>query len=392
MNFKHYKKNARKMLKYIKFILQRVLMDVLTLREKMKKNWAGRLVLLAASKLYGAGVWLDRISHENGWQAVKSVNSRVVCIGNITAGGTGKTTAVLLAATTLAKEGIRVAIVSRGYKRQQKEKDEVVVLFDNPDADWRLAGDEPYMMSRVLSQYKVPIVICQDRAKAATEALRRFKSQIILLDDGLQHHRLKRDANVILIDAKNPFGGGHLLPLGNLREPLTALQRGALFVLTHCEQVTERELEEVKDTIREYNDLPEIVESVHEPEYYMDVCKGQKVELKDIKGEVACFSALGHPETFENTLKGLGLSLKQVWRFPDHEHYTQDNLRTFEQTRNGLPLITTFKDFVKFPDNWREILTSGVYVLSVNLKIRGGEGEFNKFTDALYPKFSKMRR
>lgn len=366
-------------------------MDALSLREKMKNNFLGRFILSAASKVYGFGVWLDRACYENGWKTSQSVNSRVVCIGNITAGGTGKTTAVLLAATALAKEGVRVAIVSRGYKRQQN-KDDVVVLFDNPDADWRSAGDEPYMMSRILSQYKVPIVIGRNRAAAATEALRRFKSQIVLLDDGLQHHKLRRDANIILIDAKNPFGGGRLLPLGNLREPLSGLKRASLFVLTHCDQATERELEAVKDKIREYNDEAEILESVHEPEYYFDVCKAQKVSLKDVKGQVACFSALGHPETFENTLKNLGLTLKQVWRFPDHQHYTEEHLRTFEQTRGDLPLITTFKDFVKFPDNWREILTKDVYVLSVNLKIRGGEEEFNKFTDALYPKFSKMRK
>ncbi len=365
-------------------------MDALALRERLKQNWAGRLLLLAASKIYGAGVWLDKACYENGWKTVKTVNSRVVCIGNITAGGTGKTTAVLLAATVLAKEGIRVAIVSRGYKRQQKG-DDVVILFDNPDADWRSAGDEPYMMSRVLSQYKVPIAISKDRAAAATEALRRFKNQIILLDDGLQHHRLKRDANIILVDAKNPFGGGKLLPFGNLREPLSALKRASLVILTHCDQVSERELENVKDTVREYNDLVEILESEHHPEYYFDVCKGQKVDLQKIQGPAACFSALGHPETFENTLKGLGVELKQVWRFPDHEHYTEDNLYTFEQTRGNLPLITTFKDFVKFPDNWRDILTGGVYVLSINLRIRGGDGEMEKFTNILYPKFSKMK-
>ena len=101
---------------------------------------------------------------------------------------------------------------------------------------------------------------------------------------------------------------------------------------------------------------------------------------------------MGHPETFENTLRNLGIQIKQVWRFADHQQYTQEHLRTFEDTRNGLPLITTFKDFVKFPDNWREILTGEVYVLSINLKIRGGETELNKFTDVLYPKFSKIKR
>ena len=367
-------------------------MDFAAMREKWQKNWLGRTLLLAASKVYGVGVSLNRWAYENGWKASQAVNSRVVCVGNITAGGTGKTTAVLLAATTLAQEGFRVSIVSRGYKRQQKNKDDVVILFDNPDADWRLAGDEPYMMSRLLIQYKVPIVIGRNRAAAATEALRRFRSQIILLDDGMQHHKLKRDANIVLVDAKNPFGGGQLLPLGNLREPLSALKRANLIVLTHCDQVSARELENIKDKIREYNDLVEIIESQHQPEYYFDVCKARKVELKDVKGEVACFSALGHPETFENTLKGLGLVIKQAWRFPDHQHYTEQHLRTFEETRHGLPLVTTFKDFVKFPDNWRDILTGDVYVLSVNLQIRGGEGELRKFTDALYPKKSKTKK
>lgn len=151
-------------------------------------------------------------------------------------------------------------------------------------------------------------------------------------------------------------------------------------------------MEGIKDKIREYNDQIEIVESEHKPEYYFDVCKAEKVNLADVKGPVACFSALGHPKTFEDTLRKLGLELKQTWRFPDHQHYTEEHLHSFAQSRGDLPLITTFKDFVKFPDNWRDILTDRVYVLSINLKIRGGETEFNKFTDALYPGFSKLKK
>ena len=365
-------------------------MDLLKLKDNLAKNIIGRSFLLVASKLYGVGVKLNQSSYKNGWKNSQSVNSRVVCIGNITAGGTGKTTAVLLAATTLAQEGIRVAIVSRGYKRQEKTA-EPVVLFDNPDVDWRLAGDEPFMMSRVLSQYKVPIVISPNRTAAATEALRRFKSQLILLDDGFQHFALERDANIVLVDAKNPFGNKQLLPYGILREPLSAFERASLVVITHCDQVTTRDLENIKDQIWEYNDCVEIIESTHQPDYYMDICSGKKVDLNAIKGPVACFCALGHPATFENTLINLGLELKQKWRFPDHQHYTAEHLQTFESTRGSLPLITTFKDFVKFPDNWRDILKKDVYVLSVNLHILGGEKQENLFMDTLYPKFSKMK-
>ena len=360
-------------------------MDLLLIKENLEQNMWGRGILKAASKVYGVGVWMHRALYANNWKTAQSVNSRVVCIGNLTAGGTGKTTTVLLAATTLAKTGTRVAIVSRGYKRQQKA-DGPIILFDNPDVDWRLAGDEPFMMSRVLSQYQVPIVIANKRVDAANEALRRFKSQIILLDDGLQHFALKRDANIVLVDAKNPFGNNELLPYGILREPLSGLKRADLVILTHCDQVSARQLEDVRDQVRMYHDTVEIIESEHRPEYYVDICTTKQIPLDQIKGPVACFCALGHPESFERTLKDLGLLLRQKWRFPDHQYYTEENLRTFEETRAGLPLITTFKDFVKFPDNWRDILTKDVYVLSVNLHIRGGENEFKKFTDVLYPK------
>lgn len=359
-------------------------MDLVSLKESFEKNLLGRGILKAASKVYGVGAWAHRVLYEQGWKTAESVNSRVVCIGNLTAGGTGKTTTVLLAATTLAKQGTRVAIVSRGYKRQQKS-DGPVILYDNPDADWRLAGDEPFMMSRVLSQYQVPIVIANKRVDAANEALRRFRSQLILLDDGLQHYALKRDANIVLVDAKNPFGNKELLPSGILREPLSGLKRANLIILTHCDQVSARELEDVRDQVRVYNDTVEILESEHRPEYFVNICTTKQVPLDEIKGPVACFCALGHPESFERTLKDLGLLLRQKWRFPDHQYYTEENLRTFEETRGSLPLITTFKDFVKFPDNWRDILTKDVYVLSVNLHIRGGETEFQKFTEVLYP-------
>ena len=365
-------------------------MDLLAIKNKLEKNPLGRGILLVGSKLYGAGGYIHRIMYEKGWRIPQNVNSRVVCIGNISAGGTGKTTAVLLAATLLAEVGIRVSIVSRGYKRQQKTE-EPLVLFDNPETDWRQAGDEPFMMSRVLSAYNVPIVIDSNRVRGTIEALRHFKSQIVLLDDGLQHYRLYRDANIVLVDAQNPFGNKHLLPYGILREPLTSLKRANLIVLTHCDQVTSNQLKLLKDEIRLYNQNVPIIESEHKPQYYVDICTNKQIPLEQLNGQVACFCALGNPASFENTLTGLGLELKQKWRFPDHQHYTEEHLYTFEQTRQGLPLVTTFKDFVKFPDNWRDILKEKVYVLSVNLNIRGGETELAKFTEVLYPQFAKVK-
>lgn len=363
-------------------------MDFIKLREKLLANSAGRLLLGFAAFIYGLGVKFVLFSYRKGWRAVKAVNSRVVCIGNITAGGTGKTTAVLLCASKLSKAGIRTAVVSRGYKRSAR-KDEVVVLFDKDLLNWQESGDEPYMMSQLLAEDKVPVVVSPDRYSAASQAVKEFRSQVILLDDGMQHHRLKRDANVVLIDAVNPFGGEELLPLGTLREPMTALKRASLVVITHSDLVPARDREDIKDTIRLINDEIDVIEAVHKPDYYFDVTTKTKVPLKDLKGDAVAFSAIGDHSSFEQTLRNLGLNLKQTWRFPDHGTYDMEQMETFASSRGGLPLITTFKDYVKFPEGWQDAIKDKLYILAINMEILNGEE--NKLMEVLYPGISKKK-
>lgn len=363
-------------------------MDFIKLRENLLNNSAGRLLLSFAAFVYGLGVKVTLLAYKKGWRKQKAVNSRVVCIGNITAGGTGKTTAVLLCASKLSRAGIRTAVVSRGYKRSQK-KDEVVVLFDKDLLNWKESGDEPYMMSQLLAEDKVPVVVSSDRYAAASEAVKQFRSQVILLDDGMQHHRLKRDANIVLIDAVNPFGGEALLPLGTLREPATALKRASLVVITHSDLVSQREREDIKDSIRLINDEIEIIEAIHKPDYYFDVTAKTKVPLKDLKGPAVAFSAIGDHSSFEQTLRNLGLELKQTWRFPDHSTYTIEQMETFASSRGPLPLITTFKDYVKFPEGWQDIIKDKLYILAINMEILNGEER--KLEEVLYPGLKKWK-
>ncbi|MGB2579117.1 tetraacyldisaccharide 4'-kinase [Elusimicrobium simillimum] len=365
-------------------------MDLEKVKSSFKGNVVGRGVLWLASQGYGAGAALNKFLFDHGWRKSYSVNTRVVCIGNITSGGTGKTTAVLLAARTLAAAGIRVSIVSRGYKRSKEDKNPVVLFDDELENNWASAGDEPFMMSRALADVKVPIVVHENRYLAATEALKRFKSQVILLDDGFQHFRLKRDANIVLIDARNPFGGGHLQPYGELREPVTALKRANLILITHSNQVPARKLEDIRDQIRLINEDVEILDSMHKPQEYYDICNSSKVKLDAVKGDAGAFSAIGEPGNFEDTLKSLGLNLTKVWRYPDHRKYTDADLKTFVDLAGDTPLITTFKDFIKLPASWRDIFKKNVYVLSVNMEIKGKK-EFDIFTEVLYPKFSKLK-
>ncbi|WP_428898183.1 tetraacyldisaccharide 4'-kinase [Parelusimicrobium proximum] len=365
-------------------------MDLLKVKEKFESNFIGRGILAVASWIYGALAAFNKFMYDHGWKKSNSVNTRVVCIGNITSGGTGKTTAVMLAARTLAEEGVRVAIVSRGYKRDKKNPDPVVLFDDELENTWQTAGDEPFMMSRALADVLVPVVVHENRYLAAQEALKRFKSQVILLDDGFQHYKLKRDANIVLIDAVNPFGGGKLLPAGMLREPMDALKRANLVVITHSDLADERKIENIKDEIRLYNDNIEIITSVHKPEYFLDICESKKIPLNALSGKAAVFSALGEPAGFEGTLEKLGLKLEKIWRYPDHQVYTIDDLMTFVDIAGDMPIVTTFKDFVKFPENWREVFKKNVYVLSINMQIKD-DRELNIFTETLYPNFAKLK-
>jgi tetraacyldisaccharide 4'-kinase len=200
----------------------------------------------------------------------------------------------------------------------------------------------------------------------------------------MQHHRLQRDANIVLIDAKNPFGGDELLPLGDLREPVVALKRAGLVIITHSNLVSPREIEEIKDRVRLINDEIEVLEAVHKPDYLFDMVKRERVELNKFKGrDAAVFSAIGEPSSFEQTLAGLGITLKQTWRFSDHSDYSPEQMRNFAAMRGDLPLITTFKDSVKLPEGWQDIIKENLYILAVNMEIQNGE--LGKLMDVLYP-------
>ena len=346
------------------------------LREKMLKNKIACFFLAICAFFYGIGARLHLFLYQKNIFKSKKADARVVCIGNITAGGTGKTTAVLLAAQLLSKAGVKTAVISRGYKRNKKEK--VKVLFDNDLLNWQETGDEPYMMSQMLAEYKVPVAVSSDRYAAAEEVIKEFKSEILLLDDGLQHHKLQRDANIVLINARDPFGNGNMLPYGILREPLSALKRANLVILTHSNLASEAQKTKIKKKIKSYNEDLEILEAIHKPDYFYDVVNRNKMALDDIKGEVVSFCGLGDPASFEQILKNLGLKIKQTWRFKDHNAYTLEEIKSLAGFRKGLPLITTFKDYVKFPKGWQEVIKNKIYILAINLEIKEGNETFLK--------------
>lgn len=345
---------------------------ILQLRSRLQATGYGKAALRILSWGYGAGVFLHRSLYQLKILRSRRLPAKTVCIGNLTVGGTGKTSAVLLAARTLRRSEVNVAVLSRGYRRPEPTRD-VQVLGGSRSAHWMKAGDEPWMMYEMLRDLKVPVLISPNRYRAGMEALEQFNARVLLLDDGYQHLKLKRDLDIVLVSAANPFGGGHLLPLGDLREPLRGLRRAGMILITHTDRVEPDRLAELKDRLRSIHPKAPILEAAHRPDFLMDLRTEQRLPLKHLKGTpVGSFCAIGDPASFQSHLKALGAEPNQAWRFPDHHVYTIEELRSIENIRVGMPLVTTLKDVPRLPLLWPEILSGEVLALSIRLEITRG--------------------
>ncbi|MBI5624866.1 MAG: tetraacyldisaccharide 4'-kinase [Elusimicrobia bacterium] len=353
-------------------------MDLPGLRARLKGGLAGKAALGAASLAYGAAVRTRRLLYDWNVLGSSKLGCRVVCFGNLTAGGTGKTPAVALAAQTLRQRKYGVVILSRGYGRKAGKK-EVVVLRDGHVPPWTECGDEPWMLHQALQGLDVPILVAPDRVAAGLQALSFFQPDVILLDDGFGHLRLKRDLDVLMVHAARPFGDRRLLPYGDLREPLSALSRAKLIVLTHADQVKPSELDLLKDELQERSPGAAVVESCHRPDYLLDASADRRLEPGSLRGQKAVsLSGIAEPEQFESLLASLGVELVQRWRFPDHHPFTLEEVRSIANARKGLPVVTTMKDLVRLPEGWKEALGPGLHGLAVKLEITKGKATWAK--------------
>jgi tetraacyldisaccharide 4'-kinase len=190
-------------------------------------------LLYACSQAYELAARLRVKLYETGFLKQQNLQCKVVSIGNITVGGTGKTPVTLHVADLLRRMGYKVAVISRGYGGSAGKKAGIVSDGQEIKMTPEEAGDEPYMISLKLKG--IPVIVGRDRVKAGRFAIGEFGSDIIVLDDGFQHLGLRRDLNIVLLDSANPFGNGYLLPRGVLREPLSHLGRADAFVLTRSD-------------------------------------------------------------------------------------------------------------------------------------------------------------
>lgn len=294
------------------------------------------LILPPLSALYSA-VTRTRLSlYHRGTFRTTRLDRPVLSVGNMTAGGTGKTPLVEFVSKTVARAGKKVCILTRGYGRQNPERQVVVSDGQAILATPAEAGDEPYLLATNL--VGLAAVICSaDRISAARDAIEVFGAECFVLDDGFQHLRLARDLNIVTVDATNPWGGGQLLPYGRLREPLSGLSRADCVVLTRCDQATG--LDPLREQIRDLIGGRPVFESTM-----------RAVRAANPGGPVAAFCAVGNPQSFFEHLRTSGYEVALEKSFRDHHSYTQkeiDDLTNAATRAGATSLVTTAKDAVK---------------------------------------------
>lgn len=336
-------------------------------RDKLKKSSLGRLLLSSAAFVYGLIVKVRAWLYAKGQLKVNKLSIPVVCVGNLSTGGTGKTPAIVAITSLLLKENKKVGVLSRGYKRKKGGR-EVIVIAEGEEPNPDLCGDEPLMLARELAN-RVPVFVSPDRFAAGTIAEYQYGCDILIMDDGFQHFKLKRNADIVLVNAASPFTEDKLLPYGNLRESPCGLKRATVVLLTHCELAKKSTLEKLRQSIREYTSAP-IIESSHKSLAFIKADTKETYPKDFLSGiSSVALSGIGSPRTFEENLRRLGVKIKQAWQYPDHHTYSEEELMSARNAAGNSPIITTFKDFARFPANWKDLIGSNVYLLKIAMQL-----------------------
>lgn len=326
------------------------------------------------SALYGLGLSCKKFYCRNP----NRLPAKVISIGNLTLGGTGKTPAVISVAQEAKKRGFNPCILTRGYKGKVKDTC-FVSRGDNPLLNAYEAGDEAFLMAKILKG--ISIIKGNNRYKSGLFALNNSKLQtlnsklLFILDDGFQHWKLHRDVDVLLIDATNPFGNEKLFPEGRMREPLVAMKRAHIIVITKADMAVPGAVTAITRKIKQYNQEAPVFTAAHTPTGLINL-EGESKGLDTIQGKrIYAFSGIANPAYFQSTLTSSGGQIAGSRKFRDHYIYKQKDIEEIRKEAAGLEIITTEKDLVKLkeldvPDN--------LSALRIEFSIE------NEFYDALF--------
>lgn len=326
-----------------------------------------RAILLLASLPYRFVVALRNLLYDRGLCAVHRINRKVVSVGNLTTGGTGKTPLVEYVAGYYGRSGRKVVVISRGYAAEAGEtSDEERLLAEN------LPG--------------VPHVAGRDRVACAFEARRDYGADCIVMDDGFQHRRLARDLDIVAVDATNPFGFDHCLPRGILRESPRSLARAHVVVITRSALVTPDELDRLEKRLTLLAPDALIAHAVEDVRAVVDMTGAAHAadSLRDRRA--ALFCGIGNPEAFRRlAVMALGVRIAACLVFADHQRYSDKHLWAVDAVAADADagvILTTQKDRVKLRAGFQ--WHRPVFVVKIAMRMTKNEAEFKRKLDGVF--------
>jgi tetraacyldisaccharide 4'-kinase len=307
--------------------------------------------LLVAEAAYRLGALLHRSLYERGaWRRVR-LAARVISVGNLAVGGSGKTPLVAWLARALHERGCKVAILSRGVGGRRIQDVSVVSDGERVRLGPAEVGDEPVWLAGAARG--IPVLAGSNRAALGLRALALFGVEALLLDDGFQHHRLVRDVDIVCLDASLGLGNGHVLPRGPLREPRSALQRAHAFVWTRWNETgggSPPGLDRLPAGRPQFR-VPIDAKGLR------NLATGERTPVEDLRGRaVGLLAAVARPDRLERDVAALGAEIAARHLRADHAGYERSEIAQLDPARTWL---TTEKDAVKLPPDWaagREIL------------------------------------
>jgi len=337
--------------------------SLMTDRRKGVVYFPLKFILYLASLIYGLAIFVRGMLYKLHLFHTRKAPLKIISVGNVTLGGTGKTPFAMALAKILEDDLKKnVCILIRGY-------------------GW----DEQEMLKRNLAD--VPVLVGQDRYRSSNKAVKLYGSDTAILDDGFQHWELARDLNILLIDSRNPFGNGHLFPRGVLRESKRSLERADVIVLTK-NNGSFGSLDRIRKELDAVSKSAMILEAAHMPKHFYEGRARRVYDLSTVKTKrVILLSSIGDPLYFEETVTGLGADVIEHIKFPDHHDYTKkdiDRVTARCDERHFDLIVTTEKDIVKLNRLGLFIGSYKVLTLAVEMQILSGKENLIDRLHSLY--------